>query len=107
MKNPLAPRVLSLPFAQAWLDFPITQEYCKETNDFGGRKLSANAGAGACLNSRLQRRTKLLKAGEEKQDIPRLNAVNVSDSLATPYHREGLYFSGSSKYRGLYSVKVL
>lgn len=38
-------------------------------------------------------------------NTPTLNAENTSDSFETPYHREGLYFSGSSKYLGLYSEK--
>lgn len=39
-------------------------------------------------------------------DAPTLNAVYVSESLAErPYQREGLNFSGSSKYLGLYSMK--
>ena len=41
---------------------------------------------------------------EKKIYIPILKAEKDS-SLEIPYQREGLYFSGSSKYRGLYSVK--
>ena len=41
----------------------------------------------------------------KKLYIPILKAEKDS-SLEIPYQREGLYFSGSSKYRGLYSVRV-
>ncbi len=34
---------------------------------------------------------------------PKLKAVNASESLEIPSQREGLNFSGSSKYRGLCS----
>ena len=43
--------------------------------------------------------------GQKKKTIQILKAEKDS-SLDIPYQREGLYFSGSSRYRGLYSVKV-
>ena len=36
---------------------------------------------------------------------PILNAENSSESLGKPYQREGLYSSGSGKYRGLSSME--
>lgn len=36
-------------------------------------------------------------------DAPMLKAENASDSTATPFHRDGIYSSGLSKYLGLYS----
>ena len=36
---------------------------------------------------------------------PMLNALKASDaSLESPYHRDGRYSVGESKYRGLYSA---
>ena len=46
---------------------------------------------------------KAIDRGVENRDIPILKAEKDS-SLEISYQREGLYFSGSSKYRGLYSV---
>ena len=54
LKRSFTPLLLGLSFTQARLDFPLTQEHCKETNSLRGRKLSANADARACLHSTLK-----------------------------------------------------
>jgi hypothetical protein len=49
----------------------------------------------------------LLEEGEKEveADKPKLKAVNSASVVVfAPYHREGLYFSGSEKYRVLYSI---
>lgn len=40
------------------------------------------------------------------KDEPKLKAVNFSESGETPSQRDGLNFSGSSKYLGLYSENI-
>jgi len=46
-------------------------------------------------------------AGDERMEHrPMLNALKASDaSLELPYHRDGRYSLGESKYRGLYSAQ--